>query len=76
MGSTAVMPRQKQTAEFAAEPRPWHMMSRRRQYDTIDDYLEGRDLPEAAAELIEQKFLQTRHKRAEPVTMFDAWWRD
>jgi hypothetical protein len=23
-GSTSVMPRQKQTAELAAEPRPWH----------------------------------------------------
>ena len=23
-GSTAVIPRQKQTAELAAEPRPWH----------------------------------------------------
>ena len=25
-GSTAVMPRQKHTAELAAEPRPWHRM--------------------------------------------------
>jgi NAD+ synthase len=44
-------------------------------YDQIDDYLEGRDIPEAAAELIEQKYLRTRHKRTVPVTIFDTWWK-
>jgi NAD+ synthase len=44
-------------------------------YDQIDDYLEGREIPEAAAELIEQKYLRTRHKRTVPVTIFDTWWR-
>jgi hypothetical protein len=29
VGSTAVIPRQKQTAELAAEPRPWHRMPMR-----------------------------------------------
>src|SRR3546814_5219310 len=29
-GSTEVTPRQKQTAELAAEPRPWHRMPRSR----------------------------------------------
>ena len=29
-GSTEVTPRQKQTAELAAEPRPWQRMPRRR----------------------------------------------
>ena len=34
-GSTLVIPRQKQTAELAAEPRPWQRMSRSRQKRTI-----------------------------------------
>ena len=29
-GSTSVMPRQKHTAELAAEPRPWHRIPRER----------------------------------------------
>lgn len=44
-------------------------------YDQIDDYLEGREVPEGVAELIEQKYLSTRHKRAVPVTIFDNWWK-
>ncbi|MCD4852943.1 ammonia-dependent NAD(+) synthetase [Arthrobacter sp. AK01] len=44
-------------------------------YDQIDDYLEGRDVPEDAAGLIEQKYLRTRHKRTVPVTIFDTWWK-
>ncbi|MFJ4208789.1 ammonia-dependent NAD(+) synthetase [Paenarthrobacter sp. NPDC089675] len=44
-------------------------------YDQIDDYLEGRDVPEGVAESIEQKYLRTRHKRTVPVTIFDTWWK-
>jgi NAD+ synthase len=44
-------------------------------YDTIDDYLEGRDVPDAAAERIEAMYLRTRHKRTVPVTIFDTWWK-
>lgn len=44
-------------------------------YQQIDDFLEGADIDPAVAELIEQRFLMTRHKRTEPVTMFDDWWR-
>ncbi|MDQ1621966.1 MAG: synthase, partial [Actinomycetota bacterium] len=44
-------------------------------YDQIDDYLEGRDVPEGVAELIEEKYLRTRHKRTVPVTTFDTWWK-
>ncbi len=44
-------------------------------YRDIDDFLEGREIDDLVAEKIEARFLQTRHKRAEPVTMFDAWWR-
>jgi NAD+ synthase len=44
-------------------------------YADIDDYLEGRDVPEGVAEAIESRFLATRHKRTVPVTPFDSWWR-
>lgn len=45
-------------------------------YQQIDDFLEGLEIDPAVAEAIEQRYLATRHKRAEPVTMFDAWWRE
>jgi NAD+ synthase len=44
-------------------------------YADIDAFLEGEEIDPAVAEKIEARFLQTRHKRAEPVSMFDAWWR-
>ena len=44
-------------------------------YDDIDDYLEGREVPEAGAERIETVWLRTRHKRTVPVTVADTWWR-
>lgn len=44
-------------------------------YDNIDDYLEGKAIPEAAAEVIERRYLQSRHKRTTPVTLLDNWWR-
>ena len=44
-------------------------------YDQIDDYLEGRQIDETAAENIEGKFLRTRHKRTTPVTVFDSWYK-
>ncbi|QAY73835.1 ammonia-dependent NAD(+) synthetase [Agromyces protaetiae] len=43
-------------------------------YTEIDDFLEGRDVDPAVAERIETRFLQTRHKRTVPVSMFDEWW--
>lgn len=45
-------------------------------YEEIDDYLEGRDVPDSVAESIERRFLITRHKRATPVTRFDTWWHE
>ncbi|MBB1484445.1 ammonia-dependent NAD(+) synthetase [Tessaracoccus sp. MC1865] len=45
-------------------------------YDDIDDYLEGRDVPTASAERIEQTWLRSRHKRTVPVTISDTWWRE
>jgi NAD+ synthase len=44
-------------------------------YDQIDDYLEGREIPQDAAGRLEQKYLSTRHKRTTPVTIFDTWWK-
>ncbi|PTM53294.1 ammonia-dependent NAD(+) synthetase [Desmospora activa] len=44
-------------------------------YPIIDDYLEGKEVDEQAASLIENKFLATRHKRALPVSPFDEWWK-
>lgn len=44
-------------------------------YDQIDDYLEGKDVKAEAVEIIERKFIQSRHKRTQPVTIFDDWWR-
>jgi NAD+ synthase len=44
-------------------------------YADIDAFLEGEEVEASVAERIEARFLQTRHKRAEPVTMFDGWWR-
>ncbi|GAB2542321.1 ammonia-dependent NAD(+) synthetase [Brachybacterium huguangmaarense] len=44
-------------------------------YDVIDDYLEGREVPEEAAEIIERRYLVTRHKRTTPVSVLEDWWR-
>ena len=44
-------------------------------YDDIDDYLEGREVPEAVAEKIENTWWRTRHKRTVPVTVHDTWWQ-
>lgn len=45
-------------------------------YASIDDYLEGKEVPDAVADAIETRYLTTRHKRESPVTMFDEWWRE
>lgn len=44
-------------------------------YEQIDDYLEGREISEAAAQAIEKRFVNSRHKRAVPATYWDKWWR-
>ena len=45
-------------------------------YEEIDDYLEGREVSDSAAESIEKRYLLTRHKRTTPVTRFDTWWHE
>ncbi|UOQ84126.1 ammonia-dependent NAD(+) synthetase [Gracilibacillus salinarum] len=44
-------------------------------YDAIDDYLEGKEVAENDAKTIENWYLKTRHKREEPITVFDDWWK-
>ncbi|AEO93542.1 NAD synthetase [Bacillus phage G] len=44
-------------------------------YDEIDSYLEGLEISDEAAEKIESRFLATRHKRTQPVTPSDNWWK-
>lgn len=44
-------------------------------YDHIDDYLEGREIPDSEAAVLEAHYLRTRHKRTVPVTIQDDWWR-
>ena len=44
-------------------------------YDQIDDYLEGHEVEDSVADLIEEKYIRTRHKRTVPVSIFDTWWK-
>lgn len=44
-------------------------------YADIDDYLQGRPVPDDVAEAIEQRYIATRHKRSLPVSPFDDWWQ-
>lgn len=42
-------------------------------YDNIDDYLEGKSLPEEVKKIIEGHYKKTEHKRNMPVTIFDFY---
>ncbi len=44
-------------------------------YDMIDDYLEGKKIPEEAQEKLEGYYLRSQHKRHLPVTVFDDFWK-
>lgn len=44
-------------------------------YENIDSYLEGKEIPAPVAQALESRFLATRHKRTEPVSPADQWWR-
>ncbi len=44
-------------------------------YKVIDDYLEGKDVPDEVAQQIEHRYNLTEHKRHVPVTPFDTWWK-
>lgn len=44
-------------------------------YDAIDDYLEGKEVSDVDAKQIEHLYTTSEHKRRQPVTVFDEWWR-
>lgn len=44
-------------------------------YQEIDDYLEGETVAPVVAEKIESWYKRTQHKRHQPITPFDNWWR-
>lgn len=44
-------------------------------YDDIDDYLEGKEIAEEDRQKIENWYTRTIHKREQPVTVFDDWWK-
>ncbi|SFD98083.1 NAD+ synthase [Paenibacillus catalpae] len=44
-------------------------------YDDIDNYLEGKEIGEESRQKIENWYTRTIHKREQPVTVFDRWWK-
>ena len=44
-------------------------------YQVLDDYLEGKDVPDEVAQQIERRYSSTEHKRNVPITPFDTWWK-
>ncbi|GAA6113897.1 ammonia-dependent NAD(+) synthetase [Apilactobacillus apinorum] len=44
-------------------------------YDDIDNYLEGKDIDDSAAEKIENWYIKTEHKRHLPITIYDDFWK-
>lgn len=45
-------------------------------YHSIDDYLEGKPVPEDDAKTIEKWYVRTAHKRHLPVQPTDTWWKE
>lgn len=45
-------------------------------YEAIDDYLEGKEVAEADAAVIENWYLRTRHKRHLPIHIYDEFWKE
>jgi len=45
-------------------------------YDHIDDYLEGKDVPKDAKEIIEKHYLNSQHKRHAPINVFHDFWKN
>lgn len=44
-------------------------------YDQIDDYLEGKEIPVDAQNILEGHFLRSAHKRHLPITVYDEFWK-
>ena len=45
-------------------------------YEALDAYLEGRDVLDKERARIEELYLNSRHKRKLPITVFDDWWQE
>ncbi|MFF5996637.1 ammonia-dependent NAD(+) synthetase [Lysinibacillus sp. KU-BSD001] len=44
-------------------------------YEQIDDYLEGKEIPKEAREVLEGHYVRSQHKRHLPITIFDDFWK-
>lgn len=44
-------------------------------YENIDDYLEGKNIDQRDAAIIEGWYSKTEHKRRPPITVFDDFWK-
>lgn len=44
-------------------------------YNQIDDYLEGKTIPEEERITLEGYYLRSQHKRHMPITVFDDFWK-
>ena len=44
-------------------------------YDVLDDYLEGKPVVVEDAAKIEARYVASQHKRSQPASMFDTWWK-
>ncbi|GAA3011986.1 ammonia-dependent NAD(+) synthetase [Tetragenococcus solitarius] len=44
-------------------------------YQEIDDYLEGKSISSKAQTIIENLWKKTQHKRHQPITLFDDYWK-
>lgn len=44
-------------------------------YEAIDDFLEGGHVPDDVATRLEGRYRATMHKRRDPVSPADTWWR-
>ena len=44
-------------------------------YENIDDYLEGKPVPDDFRPNIEDRYRKTAHKRHLPPTPGDTWWK-
>lgn len=44
-------------------------------YEQIDDYLEGKEIPDEARKVLEGHYLRSQHKRHLPITVFDTFWK-
>lgn len=46
------------------------------EYSQIDDYLSGREIEATAADNLERRYRATEHKRRQPVTPADDWYKE